>query len=66
MYMLTSTGLGDFTQIIKDILDSILPTGSTIAVSAMSLNEWIAYFIVLLLVWGVFIRPLLRAFRIVK
>jgi hypothetical protein len=51
-------------QSILDILDGLIPSAVTADFSG--LNEVLAYFITISLLWGIILRPLLRVLRIMK
>ena len=50
--------------VILDFLNSLLPTAAVGTFEG--LNEIFAYFLVVLLFWSIIIRPVLKAFRIIK
>jgi hypothetical protein len=64
--ILTTVGLDDFYQSLVDILNSILPVGSTITTATAPLNEWLAWLIVVVILYALFVRPLLRLLKVVK
>jgi len=60
MLLLTTTGLDSLHTLIVDLLDSIIPVGSTLVASTSTLHEWLAYLIILMLLWGLIGRPFVR------
>jgi hypothetical protein len=55
-----------FMETITELLNNIIPVGSGLTVELSSLNELLAYFITLSILWNFFLKPVLRLFRIVK
>jgi hypothetical protein len=55
-----------FMETINDLLNSLIPSGSDLALELASLNEILAYFITVLVIWGFLIRPVLKMFKLVK
>jgi len=55
-----------FMETINDLLNSLIPSGSDLALELASLNEILAYFITILVIWGFLIRPVLKMFKLVK
>jgi hypothetical protein len=55
-----------FMETINDLLNSLIPSGSNLALELASLNEILAYFITVLVIWGFLIRPVLKMFKLVK
>lgn len=51
-------------QEILNVLNNLIPSALTTDFSG--LNEVLAYFITITLVWGIVIRPLLKAVRLLK
>lgn len=51
---------------IKDLLDSIIPSGSLLTGELATLNELIAYILSIGIVWVFLLRPVLKLFRLVK
>jgi len=41
-----------FMETINDLLNSLIPSGSNLALELASLNEILAYFITVLVIWG--------------
>lgn len=55
-----------FMETINDLLNSLIPSGSSLALQLATLNEILSYFIVVLVIWGFLIRPVLKMFKLVK
>jgi hypothetical protein len=55
-----------FMETINELLNSLIPSGSNLALELASLNEILAYFITVLVIWGFLIRPVLKMFKLVK
>jgi hypothetical protein len=55
-----------FMETINDLLNSLIPSGSNLALELASLNEILAYFITVLVIWGFLVRPVLKMFKLVK
>jgi hypothetical protein len=49
-----------------ELLNSLIPTGSTLGTEFASLNEIIAYLLTLGIIWSFLLRPILKLFRLVK
>lgn len=49
---------------ISDVLDGLIP--SALLADFQGLNDILAYIVTIGLVWGILIRPLLKAFKVVK
>jgi hypothetical protein len=55
-----------FMETITDLLNSLIPSTSALTLELASLNELLAYFITVLVIWGFLIRPVLKMFKLVK
>jgi len=55
-----------FMETINDLLNSLIPSGSDLALELATLNELLAYFITIMVIWGFLIRPVLKIFKLVK
>lgn len=55
-----------FMETITDLLNSLIPSTSNLTLELASLNELLAYFITVLVIWGFLIRPVLKMFKLVK
>jgi hypothetical protein len=55
-----------FMETINELLNSLIPSGSNLALELATLNEILAYFITVLVIWGFLIRPVLKMFKLVK
>lgn len=55
-----------FMETINDLLNSLIPNGSGLALELATLNEILSYFITVLVIWGFLIRPVLKMFKLVK
>lgn len=55
-----------FMETITELLNSLIPSTSTLTLELASLNELLAYFITVLVIWGFLIRPVLKMFKLVK
>jgi hypothetical protein len=53
-------------QTITDLLNSMIPTGSTLELELTTLNEFLAYIIAIGIIWSFLLRPLLKILRLVK
>jgi len=53
-------------ETINDLLNSLIPSGSDLALELATLNELLAYFITIMVIWGFLIRPVLKIFKLVK
>jgi hypothetical protein len=53
-------------QTIVDLLDSLIPTGSLLDGEIATLNQFLAYFITLSIIWVFLLRPLLKLLRLTK
>lgn len=53
-------------QTIVDLLDSLIPTGSTLVGELSTLNEILAYIISIGVIWVFLLRPLLKILRLWK
>ena len=49
---------------IKDLLDSIIPSGSALATEFATFNEFLAYVITLTIIWTFLLKPLLKILRL--
>jgi len=49
-----------------ELLNSLIPTGSTLGTELATLNEILAYLITIGILWSFLIRPILKLFRLVK
>ena len=55
-----------FMETITELLNSLIPSTSLLTLELASLNELLAYFITVLVMWGFLIRPVLKMFKLVK
>ena len=55
-----------FMETITDLLNSLIPSTSGLTLELATLNELLAYFITVLVIWGFLIRPVLKMFKLVK
>jgi hypothetical protein len=55
-----------FMETITELLNSLIPSTSQLTLELASLNELLAYFITVLVMWGFLIRPVLKMFKLVK
>jgi hypothetical protein len=55
-----------FMETITELLNSLIPSTSALTLELASLNELLAYFITVLVIWGFLIRPVLKMFKLVK
>lgn len=55
-----------FMETITDLLNSLIPSTSGLTLELATLNELLAYFITVLVMWGFLIRPVLKMFKLVK
>jgi hypothetical protein len=53
-------------ETITDLLNSLIPSTSGLTLELATLNELLAYFITVLVIWGFLIRPVLKMFKLVK
>lgn len=53
-------------QNIIDLLNSLIPSGSTLGTELATLNEILAYLITIGILWAFLLRPILKVFRLVK
>jgi hypothetical protein len=53
-------------QAILDLLNSLIPSGASIYGEVATLNEILAYALVLGIIWSFFLRPLLKLLRLSK
>ena len=53
-------------EAILDLLNSLIPTGAAIYAEVATLNEILAYALVLGIIWSFFLRPLLKLLRLSK
>lgn len=55
-----------FMETITDLLNSLIPSTSGLTLELATLNELLAYFITVLIIWSFLIRPVLKMFKLVK
>jgi len=55
-----------FMETITDLLNSLIPSTSGLTLELATLNELLAYFITVLVIWSFLIRPVLKMFKLVK
>jgi hypothetical protein len=53
-------------EAILDLLNSLIPEGAAIYAEVATLNEILAYSLVLGIIWSFFLRPLLKLLRLSK
>lgn len=53
-------------ETITDLLNSLVPAGSTLATEFATLNELIAYLLTLGIIYRFFLYPLMKLLRLVK
>lgn len=53
-------------QTIADLLNSLIPSGSSLSLELTSLNEFLAYALTLSIIYGFFIKPILKILRLNK
>jgi hypothetical protein len=53
-------------EAILDLLNSLIPEGAAIYAEVATLNEILAYVLVLGIIWSFFLRPLLKLLRLSK
>lgn len=53
-------------ETLIELLNSLIPAGSTLGTELATLNEILAYLITIGILWSFLLRPILKLFRLVK
>jgi len=51
---------------IEDLLNSLIPSGSQLLTEFQSLNEILSYVLTIGVFWVIFLRPILKVFKLVR
>jgi hypothetical protein len=51
---------------IEDLLNSLIPSGSELLTEFQSLNEILSYVLTIGVFWVIFLRPILKIFKLVR
>jgi hypothetical protein len=53
-------------QTIVDLLNDLIPSGSSLSTELSTLNEFLSYFITIGVIWVFLLKPLLKLLRLNK
>ena len=50
-------------ETIRDLLNSVIPSGTDLSLELASLNDFLAYALTLALLWSFLVKPIYKIFR---